>query len=257
MKNLSFFVIMAVIFTLYACGSDPSQSNFKIVVTDDTPSSKASVENSVATGPVTFTDGSTIFTVTEARANIRNIEFDTSADSANPGTTHAINGPFVMNLLTGAAEPSSIIFTPPAGTYNRVDVRLDDADLSDGVLADGDELLNNTLVIKGTHDYGAGGNFSIILKFNEDVRFEPAAGITISEDGGASVELALNVSDWLVVDPVGAPNVALDLTSCFGTDITLTGNDFVLDDTAGTTCNSTDVENLIKTNMKNMYDFSS
>ena len=130
-------------------------------------------------------------------------------------------------------------------------------DVQDGVVADTDELFtagstNNALLIKGTHDYVAGGTFTISVKVSEDIRFQPTNGLVVDTDTGANIVLNYNVTDWLE-DPLN-PGTKVDLGACVAGLID--GANHVAM-TEGTDCGfaAGSIGNIIKDNMKNKYDF--
>jgi len=249
---------------LAGCAKDPASSNLTMTISNVATVAKVTNNvNAAPAAPVTFTDGVTEFTITEARMHIRDIRFDTS-DTANVGERYTITGPYVMNLMDGTAQPSNIVFDAPAGEYKRVDIRLDEANVEDAPLAAGDVLLGNALVIKGTHDYGTpgtnAGTFSLTVKVSEDIRFEPVTGIVVGTDTGANINLVYNVTDWLE-DPdvaLAGSGAKIDVSACIAANPGVldagTGH-ITLDE--GTQCAEGSFGNIIKDNMKNKYDFSS
>ena len=237
MKATKTLFIIAMVVLLSACGR--KDGTFYLVAQDMTPAAKG--VHQFALGPATFTDaGGTTFTATEARINVRHIQMDST-----DGDQVSIDGPLVFNVLTGTASGGVADFAAKKGTYKRVDVRIDDSNVTDGILDPADPLVGNSLYITGTHDYGTGGNFTLVLKFNEDIRFEDPNGVEITDDGSA-VLLSLNMAEWMT---------GVNITTCLETDITVDINgDFVIDDNspASGACNA--IEGDIKSNMKNNYD---
>jgi hypothetical protein len=221
------------------------------------PSSTLNKLGSRAADPITFTDGATTFTITEARMNIRDIRFDTS-DTDLVGERYTIAGPYIMNLMDGTALPNNIVFDAPAGEYKRVDIRLDEANIEDGILVEGDELLQNALIIKGTHDYNGvtDGTFSLIVKVSEDIRFQPTNGIIVATDAGTDVTLNYTVTDWLE-DPNNV-GTKIDLSSCIAAKNLMDASNHIAL-TEGTQCEgiTESIGNIIKENMKSKYDVSS
>ena len=206
----------------------------------------------------------TVFTLATARANIERIDLelpigttcvgiaglvdgsgggDGAAHSnvcGGGGTSIRLNGPWVVDLLTGAATPAMPPIHVPAGTYRRVDVRFDKADPKDGVVAAGDTLADNTLVATGTAPLGGSSQpFRLALAFTEDARFESASGITIVNDQAASVLLELDASAWFAALPLG--QCASD------GDLPVEGGVLVLGDGHGA---CSDIENVIKDAIK-------
>lgn len=192
----------------------------------------------------------TVFTITVARVNVRNIQFDFPDDAADTLAIDkiSIDGPFVIDLITGVSTPSISEFTIEPGLYKRIDVRLDDSEAKDGLVDSSDALFENTLVVSGNFDYGdiTGRSYSIVLKFNEDVRFEEPGGILIDEDALNDVVINLVVDEWLE---------GIDITTCLDDgDLVLDsdGNILIDDSSGGGKCAG--IEGIIKTNIKNNFD---
>jgi len=195
-------------------------------------------------------EGGTTFTITEARVNVRHIQFDLPEDSEQDSTNKvSLDGPFVFDLINGTQTPAINAFEVEQGIYRRIDVRFDDAEASDALLSAGDELLDNTMLIAGTFDYDgtSGRNFRFVLKFNEDLRFEEPDGISVAEGETTEFLLSLNVTEWLT---------GINITSCLdGGDLSLESNgDLIIEDGAGSDCG--DLESTIKSNIKNNYDLN-
>jgi len=197
-----------------------------------------------------FTDvGGTTFTITSARANVRHIQFDHAEGSSDTTEQISIDGPFIFDLVSGESNPVLPSFDLEPGVYKRIDVRLDDTKSEDGLLSATDDLMDNTFIVNGTFDYdgNANRNFTFVLKFNEDIRFETAAGFIVEEGEENNLVLSLNVSEWL-------QNV--DITDCLDNgNVTLEQNgDLIInDENSNGVCS--DFEQNIKTNLKNNYDF--
>ncbi len=113
-----------------------------------------------------------------------------------------IEGPIVVDLMTGASTPSLERVVLPAATYQRVDVRLEQARAGDVLMA-GDPLIGATLVADGELDYrGQPTPYDLALKFNEDARFESSTGVTVSEAGAEQLLLLLDVTQWFAAVPL-------------------------------------------------------
>lgn len=230
-----------------------------MVVSNATALGKPMIAGVVTTPatPVTFSDGTTTFTITEACMNIRDIRFDTVNSDTATGNRYTVAGPYVMNLLDGTASPADITFNAPAGNYLRVDIRLDKSNIEDGILSSTDELLTNALIIKGSHNYNGvtDGTFTIKVKVSEDIRFAPTNGLVVATDAGANVVLNYNVTDWL--ENPSSPGAMINLTSCVAANGLMDSLHHIAMD-QGTQCAGIleSVGNLIKDNMKTKYDFS-
>lgn len=110
-----------------------------------------------------------------------------------------INGPFVVDLVSGEASPAMPELVLPAGNYRRVDVRFDDAEASEGVVPSGDELADRTIVAAGRLEDDSA--FDLRLRFNEDARFERAGGVEVPESVGQLL-LWLDVGQWFAGLPI-------------------------------------------------------
>lgn len=159
----------------------------------------------------------TAFNLERAQVNVRHIELlapgdklCNDADYEDTGfVVHCdsakirIEGPIVVDLITGETTPSLDAVKVPAATYQRVDVRIDDAKSADGLVEGNDRLLDHTLDASGTFQYqGASTDFDFRLNVNEDVRFEAPGGVTITEDGAKEVLLLLDVATWFTALPI-------------------------------------------------------
>jgi hypothetical protein len=157
--------------------------------------------------------------VTSARVNVRHIELESpggqlcvDADYANSGfvvkcdsAKIRIEGPIVVDLMTGASTPSLDKVIVPAATYKRIDVRLDDTKSGEGIGAN-DPLLDYTMVAGGALTYkGTATPYDLRLKFNEDARFESTAGVEVVDGEAQKILMLLDVSLWFR---------ALPLTTC-------------------------------------------
>ena len=91
-----------------------ANSSLNMQLANNSTSLKASGAYSAAIAPVTFNDNTTTFTITEARMHVRDIIFDTSNTDV-VGATSTVNGPYVMDLLSGTASPSNVAFDLPTG----------------------------------------------------------------------------------------------------------------------------------------------
>ncbi len=196
----------------------------------------------------------TAIVLDEAWVNLRDLQLDVPSDEdldcdaladelTDPVTCSAgtltVTGPFVADLLTGTSEPSLDDVSLAAGTYERLDARVDDAEH----LEAGDVLAELALLLRGelTLD-GAVQPFELALQLNEDIRFEGGDGVQV--DGQASGLLAaLDVSSWLAEVPLAA---------CIREGDVEVGDDGVAridEDTSGSG-DCSDVEDRIREHMK-------
>lgn len=201
--------------------------------------------------PTTEDAQGTAFTFTAARAVVRHVELSLpdghSCASLDLSTLDPrvacdpsglrVEGPFVVDLLTGESTPSLADIAVPPGAYDRVDVRFDD---DDGVVPSSDPLAGHTLFVEGTYAAPAGPQpFRLRLKFNEDARFERPGGFVLTEDAPEEVLLWLDVATWF------SP---LPLTECIAEDRFEKDGDTILIEDAGGGCS--DVEGTLKKAIK-------
>ncbi len=151
--------------------------------------------------------GGAAFQVNEASVFVRHLELYlppglTCAEIAPDGLPAGVacdfeklrvTGPFRVNLLTGDASPALPTLAVPAGTYSRVDVRLEE-----------DELTDTTLVASGTVPIdGTSRPWRLAVELDEVLRFE---GMTIEALEGALARalLGLDMSQWFATLPLSA-----------------------------------------------------
>lgn len=210
------------------------------------------------------------FNILEARANIGRIKLESSepdscdevvaapdlADGDSLDTDKGdcdeselnLKGPFVVDLLTGASTPSLGNLSVPAGTYKKVKIRLEPALAGGGALAADDALIGNTLHVKGTYTLSGlpEQNFSMLLKFDEDLEIEDKAGLKLDPSAMNAILISLKVGGWMaglrVKDCLEKPEVMASL-----------GGAIVLsEDSLLGKC--LDVESTIKENIKKSFE---
>lgn len=98
-----------------------------------------------------------------------------------------LQGPFVLDLLTGSTTPSLASLQLPAGTAIRVDVRLDDKH----------QLNSSSLIVSGNYNAnGVSNPFSISYDFNEEIKFRNDSGFEISAAQLNCMVMGLDVEKW-------------------------------------------------------------
>lgn len=249
--KIKLLLILGILLLVYNCEEeknkiDESPATFTIMLSTSSKLLKMLADTSYL---ITDLSGTT-FNITESRVNVRHIQFDLPEESNADSTEKvSLDGPFLFDLMTGSVTPPLDSFTLEPGIYKRVDVRLDDSELEDGLVTASDPLLDNTMIVEGTFDYDNNPErqFQLILKFNEDIRFEDISGVVVPENESTSIVLSLMVDEWLG---------NIDITSCLDDgDLDLDSNgNLIIDDTNGSDCQ--DVEGTIKSNIKNNYDLN-
>lgn len=195
-------------------------------------------------------DGATPFTFTSAQIHLRDIELDLAdgdCDDVEGATCSEqsvkIEGPFVVDLLTGVSTPSLADVRVPAGIYKRIDFRIDDARIEQGLVDAASPLANRSMVASASfqHD-GETMSLDLLLRFNEDIRVEDPAGIDVSGDAAALLT-RFDASLWLD---------GLDIEDCLARgELAVTPTGVRLDDNASSgTGGCSDIENVIKRNIK-------
>lgn len=216
---------------------------------------------STASGELQATDdGGTTYQLSAGAIYVRHIELDLPdgqrctaiADDlagatcdASPGGSSdkiSIDGPFVVDLVTKTATPSLADVRIPAGTYKRVDVRIDDGDPADGLIQAGAPLDDHSLVAEANFTYaGSPTTLKLSLKFNEDVRFERPAGVSVSGEG-AKLLAALDIAKWFS---------GLDISDCLDRDdLSIVDGTLLIDDNTSGGGNCSMIENAIKESIK-------
>jgi hypothetical protein len=248
MKRLRNSIILALLpFPLLACsGGAGDGAGFSIrAVSRATGSSGSSL--GVAD------EGGTSFGLGSALLHLRHIQLDlprgmtcAEVEDGLAGATCRsdekihIDGPMAVDLVTGAVVPDLGAVVIPAGTYRRIDFRVDDGDPAEGLIEPGSALDDYSFVVEaGFVHEGEAVTLKMSLRFNEDIRIERSGGVTVAP--GDDLIATFVVDDWLA---------GVDIAGCLE-DGALAVEDgvVVIDDRAGSACGG--VENTIKDNMKN------
>lgn len=192
---------------------------------------------------LTFADRDGLeFELTSASATVRDIELNLPDDtrcadvreSLAGGATCSndkirIEGPWLVDLVTGEADPSLERVRIPTLSYERADFRIEDDDDRVSFAARADfEYMQTPLELR------------LALRFNEDARLEAPGGVEPPEHG--QLTLLLSVTDWLDGVPIGGCLDSGDLEAVGG--VVLIADD----DPPGGECD--DVEDVIKDQIK-------
>lgn len=227
-----------ILVLLAACSSEGGSVGLSVhAVTSD--------GSSPATELVMTDDGAGDFQIEAATLRLRHIELDLLdggdcadlADSVDgaicedgvDGNKISIEGPFEIDLVAGTSTPSLAEVQIPAGTYKRIDFRVED---------NGND---SSFAVRAGFDHeGAAMTLDLNLDFNEDIRIEDAQGLVVDADSDLIAEFVVN--NWLGGVDVGA---CID-----DEDVTVVGSTVTIDDSS-TSGSCSDIENTIKDNMKN------
>lgn len=258
-------VLSSLALGLGACGGDGAAlrftSNDRAVSLSSASArtSSASVWAASDTAPSTvFTssDG-TPFTLTQARIHLRDIRLDlpkgkkcedvkgllSGADckSSDDAKTLQVPGPIVVDLMTGATTPDLSGLTIPAGTYKRIDFRLEEAKAED--VGANEPLVGYSFLARADFTLdGAARKLEMFFKFSEDARFESSTGVEVPE--GGSLVAFLKPQVWLEGLPLG---------ECIRTgDVEVANGTVRIDAKAGGKCG--DAEGIVKSNIKRSGD---
>jgi hypothetical protein len=215
----------------------------------------------IEAAPITFksSDGVT-FTLNEARIHLRDIRLDLpqgtkcgdvrdtlqlaeckGGDSGSGSGTLEIPGPIVVDLMTGATTPDLSELRIPAGTYKRIDFRLEEAKTPE--VPASEPLVGYSLIARAAFDNsGTPSTLELKLKFSEDARFESATGVEVPE--GGSLVTMMRPSIWLEGLPVGACTQK--------GDVAISGTTVSIDDRAKGDCSG--AEDTVKRNIKRSGD---
>ncbi|HEX8823311.1 MAG TPA: hypothetical protein VF794_25520 [Archangium sp.] len=254
-------LLSAAVLALTACGGEGASLRFSVhegLATSPSPL-VAGAEGSVVAPTFRSSDNVT-FTLTAARIHLKDIRLDLpqgtrcaevrgllagaeckGGDSGSGSGTVVVPGPIVVDLMTGATTPDLSGLQLPAGTYKRIDFRLDEAKA--GEVPSTEPLVGYSLLVKaGFSHNNTPTTLDLKLKFSEDARFESATGVEV---GANDALLALlKPQAWLEGLPVA---------SCLNKgDLTLSNNVLRIDDQAKGECSG--AEGLVKTNIKNSGD---
>lgn len=213
--------------------------------------------------PVPTDRTGTSFTLQQGLIHLRHIELDlprgqrcadlgdqlagaTCHDSSTAGDEAKIRiaGPIVVDLVAGTSTPSLAEVVIPAGTYDRVDLRVDDGVPSQGVVTPGSPLDDNSFAVIATFQHrGAQATLDLRLNFDEDIRIEQPGGVAVAP--GEDLVARFAAANWLAGVSLGA---------CVDT-LTATDNRYVVDDRNDGACSG--IEDTVKRAMKESGDLDS
>ncbi len=189
-------------------------------------------------------DGGTVYALDSGTLRLRHIELDlpdgercadvadslvgAECDDGDSDDKIRIAGPFTVDLVTGTSMPSLADVVVPAGNYARVDFRVEDGP-DDSAFA---------VAAAFEHD-GEALSLALTLDFNEDIRIEAPAGVSIDADSDLIAEFVID--NWLA---------GVDIGACIAEGDVGREGDVVFVDDSSTSGSCSDIEDTIKRNMK-------
>ena len=248
----------------FGCSSDPSNDG-GIGGTGISFALSATSSDAAAGGDLPATDqGGTVYDVMAGEVFVRDIELDlpdgtrcsdledtlveavcdVTGDIDNTPSNDKIRivGPFAVDLITRTSTPSMSNVRIPAGTYKRIDIRIDDGKPGEAGVESGDPLDDRSIVAEAGFTYkGDPTLLKLSLKINEDVRFEDPDGIVVAEEG-EKLLANLDVAAWFT---------GVDIAACIDdADLDISGGEVIIDDDNSGTGSCSGIENTIKENIK-------
>ena len=256
--------LLASTLALTACGGDGASLRFSVREGDTSAQAlpaQAQALDVATPAPITFKSSDNVtFTLNEARIHLRDIRLDLpkgtkcgdvrntlhlaeckGGDSGSGSGTVVIPGPIVVDLMAGTTTPDLSELRIPAGSYKRIDFRLEEAKA--GEVAANEPLIGYSLIARAAFDNGGTpSTLELKLKFSEDARFESATGVEVPE--GGSLVTMMRPAIWLEGLPVGACTQK--------GDVAITGTTVSIDDQAKGDCSG--AEDTVKRNIKRSGD---
>jgi len=193
MTNTKTFISAIGITLVAACSGGGEQVGIEVrASTSDGDTGPSSLE--------LVDDGGATYEISSSRVFLRHIELDLPDgascadiedqlvgaecdDSPDDSDKIRIPGPFDVDLVTGVSTPSLADVSIPAGTYQRIDFRVED-DANDVSFA----------VTAAFEHEGEALTLELELDFNEDIRIEQPGGVEVTADSDLIAEFV--VSNW-------------------------------------------------------------
>ncbi|WNG32166.1 hypothetical protein F0U61_00020 [Archangium violaceum] len=257
-------LLSAAALAVTACGGEGASLRFSVNESQSTAASAlvrgAETPAPAETAPTFRSSDGVTFTLTEARIHLKDIRLDLpqgtkcaevrgllsgatckGGESGSGSGTVLIPGPLIVDLMTGTTTPDLSGLRLPAGTYKRIDFRLDKAKADE--VASGEPLVDYSLLVKARFTRENTDNtLDLKLGFSEDARFESATGVEVGADD--ALLALLKPQAWLEGLPVA--------TCLEKGDLEITSNVLHLDDQAKGDCSG--AEDTVKRNIKNSGD---
>lgn len=251
----SSFLISLILLTSACAAEDPTKQAPIAVGIERSSIASTPTESSGADGSMVLdAQGEpSRFSLYSAEIMVRHIELDLPDSSSCEAHEDAIvgamcedgkitiEGPMIIDLLSGKATPDLSEVRIPSGQYKRMDIRIDDGDPDAGLIVEGDPLDDYSMVVSASFSSELGPmDLELSLKFNEDIRFDAGeTGIEISGEG-YGLFAALNASLWFDAETLDRCIASEELMPEDG--------ELVVDDGEGSDCG--ELENDIKRRIK-------
>lgn len=234
MKSLSLFAALAAAGTVAGCGTSNKPGNSAGIVIKAASSipapagvvaSAASVKDSGTELEGGEDASGAVFTVTDATIVISQIDIElpegtTCADVGDvtapvsckeseadddDGPRIRVDGPFVVDLMTGVSTPSLADLMLPPLVYNSIKIEFKDSiddiegedDEAVAIIDPTDPLLGHTMHAAGTFNYNLTDyTFDLFLDFSEEAEFQNVSGATVDPATLNNLVVSFDVSTW-------------------------------------------------------------
>ena len=198
--------LVALLFLLTACGSDPSSpaaNGIKISI--------KGINNSTSGLNKVSQPNDTTVTITSVRVVIDEIELESSIGDT---LDFELEQPFVKDLMVGQAVQEIQTVAVPAGTYKELEIEIDELNPEDGaVYTNNPDLQGRSIYIEGYLNNDPQNTFSFASDLEEEQEQEFKPPIVLDENSpSTSVVLTIDMGTWFVdeagnfIDPRLAQN---------------------------------------------------
>ena len=110
-------------------------------------------------------------TLTQARLSLEEIKIKLA--SSDTEARQEFEGPYVVNLLNNAVTPDPGAIELPNGNYRNIQLKIAklEQDEAEGVVADGDPLIDRSIYLMGSYKPTGGSAVSVVMDFDLDEEF--------------------------------------------------------------------------------------
>ncbi len=218
--------VLPVILVMLGCGSDdrvaggtgvgnPPAGEVVIRVEALAPvAAKLSAKETVESRMLRMVDsGGTVFHLSEAYLHVARIrlylpdEYDCTAvteEDCEVDEKVVLNQSVIFDLMSGISQPSLQSLTVPTGSYNRMEIRVEDLDETPypGIPT---ALEGKTLFLSGLFSYGGRDDrkFTILVDFNEDIEVVAGNELFVPANSTTFMRMGFAVAEWLGALDIG------------------------------------------------------